>query len=494
MVVVYKVDRLTRSLADFAKIVEILARYEVSFVSVTQQFNTTTSMGRLTLNVLLSFAQFEREIAGERIRDQIAASKKKGLWMGGFPPLGYEARDKKLIIIEREAETVWEIFHRYADLNSVRALKQDLDGRSIVGKLRVDRHGVESGGKPMARAALYRLLANRIYRGEIVHGGRSYPGQHDAVVDLELWERVQRTLAENRNERDQGSHAAHPSLLKGLLYDPSDEVMTPTHAVKSGRRYRYYVSRCLIDASRGDSRGGRRVPAADVEILVIDRIKQFLGDRSAVFEALAPECSDVVTQNRWIELALRIADDLSAMPASERRVLVRRLVTRVELQPMQVDVHLDFHCLMHVLARGDTRNLPPESDDDPALTHLLSTPARLKRVGKEMRLLIEGPNGGQLEGGIDTILISLLVKAHEIKGRLLENPNTSLAALAREEGVHRTYLSRLIPLAYLAPDIVAAVLDGRQPLGLNTKRLTAGLDLPIDWQQQRALLGFTESS
>ncbi len=494
VVVVYKVDRLTRSLADFAKIVEILDRNGVSFVSVTQQFNTTTSMGRLTLNVLLSFAQFEREIAGERIRDKIAASKKKGMWMGGHPPLGYDVEDKKLVVNDADAETVREIFRRYADLGSVRALKQELDDRGIVGKVRIDRHGRQTGGKPMARGALYRLLGNRIYRGEIVHKEKSYPGQHDAIVDPDLWERAQKAMAENRVEREQDSRAPHPSLLRGLLYDASGEGMTPTHAVKRGRRYRYYASRSLIAKPRGEASEGRRVPAADVENLVVELLRNFLADRSAVFEAISPHCSEAAAQDRWTRRAGRLGDELSSSsPATERRVLVRRLVKRVELHAAHLDVHLDVHCLLQALGQGEQQSAPPNLGDDSARPFVMTASARLKRVGKEMRLLFEGPNGGRIEGGMDATLIPLLVKAHEIKRRLLGGQGTSLAALADEEGVHRSYLSRMVRLAYLAPDITAAILEGHQPLGLNAKRLMTGPNVPIDWQHQRVLLGFEQT-
>ncbi len=205
VVVVYKVDRLTRSLTDFARLVELFDEHGVSFVSVTQAFNTTSSMGRLTLNVLLSFAQFEREVTGERIRDKIAASKQKGMWMGGLPPLGYDVSERKLIVNDYEAETVRHIYTRYVELRSVRALKGELDAAGIVSKRRVDRFGRESGGKPLARGALYLMLQNRTYRGEIVHKDASYPGEHEAIIDPELWDEVQAVLGTNRVERSTGS-------------------------------------------------------------------------------------------------------------------------------------------------------------------------------------------------------------------------------------------------------------------------------------------------
>ena len=205
----YKIDRLTRSLLDFAKIVEVFDAHGVSFVSVTQAFNTTTSMGRLTLNVLLSFAQFEREVTGERIRDKIAASKKKGMWMGGYPPLGYDVKDRKLVVNEAEAETVRYIFRRYQELRSVRLLKEHLDAAGIVSKRRTAPDGRPYGGKPIARGALYHMLQNRIYRGEIVHKDQAYPGEHEPIIDDDLWQEVQTTLATNRVDRGAGKGNRH---------------------------------------------------------------------------------------------------------------------------------------------------------------------------------------------------------------------------------------------------------------------------------------------
>jgi hypothetical protein len=236
-VVVYKVDRLTQSLADFAKIVDVFDAHDASFVSVTQSFNTTTSMGRLTLNMLLSFAQFEREIAGERIRDKIAASKAKGMWMGGNVPLGYDVRERKLVINETEAETVRNIFRRYAELGSVSLLRAELDRLGIVSKRREGAGGRLSGGQHFSRGALYTLLQNRIYRGEIAHQGNAYSGQHDAIVDPQLWQNVRDRLVANRHDRALAVGAEAPSLLAGLIVDADGHRMTPTHAVKTGKRY-----------------------------------------------------------------------------------------------------------------------------------------------------------------------------------------------------------------------------------------------------------------
>jgi len=233
IVVVYKIDRLTRSLADFAKIVEILDARSASFVSVTQQFNTTTSMGRLTLNVLLSFAQFEREVIGERIRDKIAASKKKGMWMGGVPPLGYRVRDRKLVIVDSEAEIVRSIFRRYAELGSVRLLKAELEAQGRNSKSWTSAAGRVIGGRPFSRGALYLMLRNRSYRGEIVHQGQSHPGEHMPIIDQPLWDAVQMRLAGNTAKRNSGTRTQQPSLLAGMQFDAEGNRMT--RAMRSNR-------------------------------------------------------------------------------------------------------------------------------------------------------------------------------------------------------------------------------------------------------------------
>jgi hypothetical protein len=236
VIVVYKVDRLTRSLADFAKLVEQFDKYGVSFVSVTQQFNTTTSMGRLTLNVLLSFAQFEREVTGERIRDKIAASKKKGMWMGGMVTLGYTAADHKLILNEAEAETVRMIFHEFLRLGNVTTLSDWLREKNIVSR----------GGNHFFRGPLYAMLRNPHYIGLIKHKTEAYPGEHAAIIDRETWDKAQALLEENRQGGKRKPRTTQTSVLTGLLFDAEGTLYTPTHASKSGRRYRYYTSQAVI--------------------------------------------------------------------------------------------------------------------------------------------------------------------------------------------------------------------------------------------------------
>ena len=257
-VVVYKVDRLTRALADFAKMIEVFDANQVSFVSVTQQFSTTSSMGRLTLNVLLSFAQFEREVTGERIRDKIAASKRKGMWMGGFVPLGYDLRNRKLLINQDEATQIRERFRQYLRLGCVSALKEYLDQTSLRSKARPNwKAGKQIGGTRFSRGALYQLLKSHLYVGEIEHKGQVYPGEHEAIVERVVWDKVQASLRENRQGIRRQARATQQSLLTGILFDEQGNRYTPTHAIKRGKRYRYYTSQAVIrKAKNGVSLAG----------------------------------------------------------------------------------------------------------------------------------------------------------------------------------------------------------------------------------------------
>ena len=290
IVIVYKVDRLTRSLADFARLVELFDAEAVSFVSVTQQFNTTSSMGRLTLNVLLSFAQFEREVTGERIRDKIAASKKKGMWMGGNVPLGYDADKRALMINPAEAETVRRIFALYREHGCVRRVKDEADRLELRTRRHRSAKGAERGGAPFSRGHLYRLLSNPIYTGRIAHKGQLYPGQHPALIDDETWNAVRNRLTANAASYRRRDRAAEPSLLAGLLVGAQGERLTPSHAVKKGRRYRYYVSAALITEPANDGRQSWRFAAHEIEDCVIGILVDALTSPARLFEGLgAPD-------------------------------------------------------------------------------------------------------------------------------------------------------------------------------------------------------------
>jgi DNA invertase Pin-like site-specific DNA recombinase len=485
--VVYKIDRLTRSLADFAKIVEIFDARGVSFVSITQQFNTTTSMGRLTLNVLLSFAQFEREVTGERIRDKIAASKKKGMWMGGLPPLGYAAKDRKLVVIETEAETVRHIFRRYAALGSVRLLKDELEAQGITGKCWTGASGKSWGGNPLGRGALYWMLQNRIYRGEIVHKDEAYPGEHEAIIDPALWNAVQACLAENAVERSAGTRVKNPSLLVGLLFDGEGHRMTPTHAVKNGRRYRYYVSRPLIVDARADN-PGLRIPAAEIEQIVTNRIRQLLSEPASLFAIIRAHATELRQQQMLILRAKELAQAWERMSPLRMRAMLLALVQRVDVATDQVIVHLRPRRLPALfddnLASADPRLL----DNEPTMS--LSHPVHLRRAGKEVRMVIGHHDPFAPLAKPDPSLIKAVVRAHRYHTLLIKHGSGKFADLAKREKLHRSYFSQVLRLAYLAPDITNAILEGRQPEGLTATTLIEHPHLPLSWPEQRSALGF----
>jgi DNA invertase Pin-like site-specific DNA recombinase len=490
IVVVYKIDRLTRSLFDFAKIVEAFEAKDVSFVSITQQFNTTTSMGRLTLNVLLSFAQFEREVAGERIRDKIAASKKKGMWMGGLPSLGYDVRNRKLLVNEEEARTVLHIFRRYVELRSVRALQAELDSAGIRSKRRTLADGTTYGSQKLSRGALYLMLQNRIYRGEITHKGDAYPGEHPAIVDQALWDQVQAIFAENRVDREVGTYAKQPSLLAGLAFDANGERLTPSHAVKKGTRYRYYVSRSLIIGTAKDHLKGRRMPAANLETLVISKLRAFLANQGAILNVIRDDHADGAGQNRLITRGRQIAEGLETMAPDQIRAMLMTLLSRVDIKHDRVEIKLRRRRLVELLhaqsmdrtAQGGKSH--KESED--VLT--LTVKARLQRVGREMRMLVESSDDQPTP---DPGLLRIIARAHDIQERLMQHADLTVPMIAGKERVSANYIYRLLRLPSLAPDIVTAIVNGRNPPQLTAKKLMRMTpQIPIDWAEQRKLLGF----
>jgi site-specific DNA recombinase len=489
VVVVYKIDRLTRSLFDFAKIVEAFDAKGVSFVSITQQFNTSTSMGRLTLNVLLSFAQFERELAGERIRDKIAASKKKGMWMGGLPPLGYDVKDRKLVVNAEEARTVLQIFRRYVELRSVRVLKTELEEIPIRSKRRVLSDGTAYGGQKLSRGALYLMLQNRIYRGDIAHKGNAYPGEHPAIVEQALWDQVQAVLADNRVDLEIGSYAKQPSLLAGLAFDETGERLTPSHAVKKATRYRYYVSRSLIVGAAKDDSKGRRIPAGNLESLVINRLCAFLTDQGAILDAVRNQHPDGTNQKRLISRGRQIAEELPNMAPDQIRAMLMALVSRVDLKSDRVEIKLRRQSLVELLHGQSTASIMQgrKSDKESEDTLTLKVKARLQRVGREMRMLVENANDQLADPG----LLRIIARAHDIHARLMQSTDLTLHAIASQERVTPGYISRLLRLPLMAPDIVTAIVNGKKPPQLTAKKLMRlALQIPIDWTEQRELLGF----
>ena len=487
VIVVYKVDRLTRALSDFAKLVEIFDRRGVSFVSITQQFNTTTSMGRLTLNILLSFAQFERELIGERVRDKVAASKKKGMWMGGTVPLGYDAKDRKLVVNKAEARRVEDIYRRYLRLKSVPALQVELDAAGIRSKGRARPDGTEHGNQQFSQGALYLLLQNRTYRGEATHKGNAYPGEHAAVVDKPLWDAVQAVLAENRVQRTTGANTKVPSLLTGMLFDEAGERLTPTWSLKKGTRYRYYVSTSLAKGGSKTPSTRRRIPAGNLETIVIERLQRLFSSRGELLDAIEGASIGRTGQGQLIQRGRQIAAELGQTP-EQNRSIVTALVHRVEIGPDSVKIGVSQDRLAALLGSNElefTRDRPIDPSDD-VLT--LTAPVQLTRVGREMKLLVDDSNDNRSP---DMGLLRVVTRAYDVQRRLAEDTTLTVHDIAHEERVTSDYLYVVLRLRWLAPDITTAIVNGRQPPQLNAKRLMRlTAQLPADWSEQRALLGF----
>jgi len=478
VVVVYKVDRLTRSLTDFAKMVEVFDARGVSFVAVTQQFNTTTSMGRLTLNVLLSFAQFEREVTGERIRDKIAASKQKGMWMGGLVPLGYDVVDRRLVVNQSEAETVREIFRRYLELGSVRLLMEDLNCRGIRSKVRVAKNGQKSGGNLFFRGALYSLLSNPIFVGEIRHKAIRHPGLHQPIVDRELWDSTQLLLRSHAARRAPRARKSTPSPLTGKLFDESGQSLTPSHAVKGERRYRYYVSRNLIKETRDSGGRGWRLPAPEIERRVASVAYTMLSDEAAIADAA---------------LAIGFADHRLPSLFSLAAAWMKRLQSEVEVGAALNDL-VDRVDLIDAGIRVSLK-LPicgTEEQRGANATELTVTrvfPMQIRRRGFEMRLVIQGSSAPAPL--VDLVLLKAIARGRQWADDLLAGRVESVAAIAKREGVLPNYVRRLTRLAFLAPRIVEAIAAGHQPPELTAKALTERIELPLIWTEQERAVGIS---
>jgi len=485
-VVVYKVDRLTRSLADFAKMVETFDESEVSFVSVTQQFNTTTSMGRLTLNVLLSFAQFEREVTGERIRDKIAASKRKGMWMGGRVPVGYDIKDRQLIVNKKDAVQVCHIYVRYVALGSVAKLKQELDTRGIRSKDRLSKTGKRSGNALYSRGALYDLLQNRIYRGIITHRGEPHAGMHEAIVPEALWNQVQELLKTNDTAKRTGTKAQTSSLLAGLLYDGEGQRLTPTHTVKNGKRYRYYISQAFIGNPGNNKASARRYPAYDLEVLVVERLQAFLSNAPDVLEALALPSDDVSLQSAFLASVRSQAAKFTEAAQAETRTFLQGVVSRITLVGDQIQILLNRQCLQCALLGNDSTTqdeVPKTQTDENDEPILLTIKAQLRRCGGELRVIVPDSHGKDDKARPNPAMIKAIARAHNWHERLVSGEAKSIRSIAMEIGVHERYVSHILRCAFLAPDIVDVILEGHQPMDMMLEKLLDSL--PMKWDEQR---------
>ena len=480
VIVVYKIDRLTRALSDFAKIVEVLDAQKASFVSVTQQFSTTTSMGRLTLNVLLSFAQFEREVTGERIRDKIAASKKKGMWMGGSPPLGYDVDDKKLIINKSEAQTVRHIFNRYLELKSAINLAGELAHGGIRSKRRTSQSGRESGGVFFTHGALLHLLQNPVFIGKVRHNGVHHEGVHEAIVDQALWEAVQTIVAENRVEKRVRRRTRLPSLFTGLIFDANGSRLTPTHAVKDGKRYRYYVARVPASAGLNRSGDGWRLPADELEVAIKTGVAEIFSSEDFIGELAGAAELNPLSRHALLNRARHLREQIENLSPILLREMLLDLLQRIEIDDRSV--------VLHIKCKEARRRLNCELPDDAAIENLrISIPLDIRKRGVETRIVVRTEN--LVSRRMDEPLVRSVAKGYAWLQELKSDSRATLSAIAAREGVKRRHIARLIDLAFLAPDIVEAILSGSQPIDLSTDRLLKGTEIELAWPDQRRQLG-----
>ena len=474
VIVVYKVDRLTRSLADFAKLVELFDAHQVSFVSVTQSFNTTTSMGRLTLNVLLSFAQFEREVTGERIRDKIAASKRKGIWMGGVVPLGYRVENRALHVVEQHAAFVFDLFRRYLEIGSVVRLKAILDQEDVRLPTRTDGTGKTIGGGLISRGHLYKILSNPIYVGRLTHKGRVHDGLHDPIVDNETWGQVQSLLAEHAQHK-KAPRQDFDALLAGKLFDDRGNRMSPSHATKAGRRWRYYVSQAVLQGRKQDAGSVARVPAMEIERRVGEAVRAILcvSDRE---RSLGSKCEQrrgngigAPTDHPAPRKAAPAGatEPAAGLPAAVERVVITRTTIEIEL----------------------TEGIPGE-DQDRILMIPWTPPSPYRR-----REIIQGEGDQSAMRPMRTkaraILIEALRDAHRWLEELTTSSDQTIETLAAREGKTERSIRMTLSLTFLSPTLAKAAIDGRLPRGFGAKRL---MDLPMAWSDQWSALGLKASA
>ncbi|MBB5716905.1 recombinase family protein [Sphingomonas aerophila] len=465
IIVVYKVDRLTRSLLDFARLVEAFDTAGTSFVSVTQSFNTTTSMGRLTLNMLLSFAQFEREVTAERIRDKIAASKARGMWMGGISPLGYEPDGRSLKIVDNHAAITRTVFTRYLELGNVRRLAESLERDGVLSPARTTRSGKTIGGVPFTRGQLYLMLKCRTFLGEIAHKDQVYPGLHDAIIERGTWDAVQAMLAANLQGSREGQRGSEPSLLAGKLTDDAGVPLVATHAVARGRRYRYYTSQAL-QTGTGDQ--GLRIPAREIETVVTHAVAKFVADPLQ----LANDAHIAIPADDYARLTRR-AEELSVRLKRREWGITRQLVAGVRVERGRISVGMSTGELAAALDVALIAAVPA--------TVTISSDVRLTRSGRAMRLI--HTSAAQPPAEVNPSLVRLLAEAHRY-WRELRKGEQNVTELAQAAGVSPAYLTRVLRLAFLSPTIDDAILSGRQRAGLDVQTLTAADAVPPSWQEQ----------
>lgn len=453
IVVVYKVDRLTRSLMDFSKIIDVFDKHETSFVSITQQFNTTTSMGRLTLNILLSFAQFEREVTGERIRDKIAASKKKGMWMGGCTPLGYQKEDKKLVIETKNSEKVQLIFEKYLELKSVLKLKEYLDKEQIKTRNNND----------FSKGQLYHLLANKVYIGKITHKEKIYDGEHEAIIDADIFEKVQNLLLENRVDKTCGTKSSSNSLLAGLIFDDKGNKMTPSHSNTRGRRYRYYVSLATKKYGKAEAGSVSKIPAGEIEKFIVENVKEALLDKEEIQKLVAD--LDVSKQKELIKTAQSIKD------FSDPR-LIRSMLHKVVISKNSVEIILCEKAITKTLEElSNGKKASGQQNEKEIAPLVIRKKIKLSQPSQTGNILILNA-GDNDKPEPNPYLVNAIVKSHYYHKLLLEGKVKDIYELQQMEGLKDAkYIRNILGLKFLSPKLTEQILNGTQSSNLSLQKL-----------------------
>lgn len=485
MIVVYKIDRLTRSLADFSKLIEVLDKHKCSFVSVTQNFNTYDSMGRLTLNVLLSFAQFEREVGAERIRDKVAASRKKGMWMGGKVPFGYMLINKHLEINPTEAEIVRLIFNKYSACKSERDVCTFLKAGGYCINARKQKNGTELPAKEFTVSKIDYMLRNPIYIGKVVHKGTVYDGQQEAIISKELWERVENTRLGNRHGKLKPSRVVRNALLKGMLECGCgcNASMIPTRTRKKNRTYEYYVSLKAVKEGYQYCELGS-IPVGELDKFVLSKIQNILKSPLLLNELLKYLKPDMleIGMNELLQKTKAPEDFFTYLSQESLRQILERLISRVIIYKDKLVIRLlPLGALL--LEKSQTADLQA-SEEHSGLAELVYHISFSRKRGHMKVIPAE-----ESQTAVDEILLNALVKAHNWRDKL-ENSNMSLRELARKEKVAHVYISKMMKLTYLAPDIIDAIIVGTQPQSLKISDLLKS-PIPASWSEQRTKYGFS---
>jgi DNA invertase Pin-like site-specific DNA recombinase len=473
VVVVYKVDRLTRSLADFAKMVEHFDKYKVSFVSVTQHFNTTTSMGRLTLNVLLSFAQFEREVTGERIRDKIAASKKKGMWMGGYVSLGYKVVDRKLLIEESEAITVRTIYTEFLRLGTVLRLQEWLRANNITTRL----------GQHFWPGPLYTMLRNPLYLGLIRHKTEIYPGEHTAIIDRDTWDKVQSILNGNIQGNRRKERSTEPSLLTGIIFDAAGNRYSPTHSSKNGARYRYYTSRAAIEKTeRPDSPA--RIPAPGLEKAVTESILAIFSTPGAFLEVLKNSLldeEDAPASGFYaavVDGAAKRVKSWKSRPACDRSQFLKAIIDRVVVQAERIEIRLRLEAIFNELLGTD----PAVQSVQAAAKFLpmasVTCPFKHMASGRALRLVVDGDRVSNDRSR--QLILRAIALSRQWYQKIVDGEATCLNDIIRRDGIDASHAKKIFPLAFLSPACTQSIL--RSDTDFTLKALLG--NIPMEWSRQ----------